>query len=122
TNFNFKRTVGLLVPKLSSRTIRQAVGFVGCVIMTHNVYPHYALVQSRKVDPKKRGTIQEAINYYTSESSVALFVSFLINLFVTTVFAKGFYDTKQAVTIGLVNAGQYLDKKYGGGLMRVLYI
>ncbi|GJV94461.1 metal transporter Nramp2-like protein [Tanacetum coccineum] len=114
--------IGLLVPKLSSRTIRQAVGVVGCVIMPHNVYLHSALVQSRKVDPKKRGRVQEAINYYTIESSIALFVSFLINLFVTTVFAKGFYGTKQADTIGLVNAGQYLEKKYGGGLMPVLYI
>ncbi|XP_073282945.1 metal transporter Nramp2-like, partial [Primulina huaijiensis] len=30
--------VGLLIPKLSSRTVRQAVGVVGCVIMPHNVF------------------------------------------------------------------------------------
>nr|XP_043636442.1 metal transporter Nramp2-like [Erigeron canadensis] len=114
--------IGLLVPKLSSRTIRQAVGVVGCVIMPHNVFLHSALVQSRKVDPTKKGRVQEAINYYTIESSAALFVSFLINVFVTTVFAKGFYGTKQADSIGLVNAGQYLEKKYGGGFMPVLYI
>lgn len=114
--------IGLLVPKLSSRTIRQAVGVVGCVIMPHNVFLHSALVQSRKIDPNKKGKVQEAINYYTIESSVALFVSFMINLFVTTVFAKGFYGTKQADSIGLVNAGQYLEQKYGGGFMPVLYI
>lgn len=114
--------IGLLVPKLSSRTIRQAVGVVGCVIMPHNVFLHSALVQSRKIDPKKKGRVQEAINYYTIESSAALFVSFMINLFVTTVFAKGFYGTKQADGIGLVNAGQYLEQKYGGGFMPVLYI
>ncbi|KAI7756174.1 hypothetical protein M8C21_017448, partial [Ambrosia artemisiifolia] len=114
--------IGLLVPKLSSRTIRQAVGVVGCVIMPHNVFLHSALVQSRKIDPTKKGRVQEAINYYTIESSIALFVSFMINLCVTTVFAKGFYNTKQANTIGLVNAGQYLEKKYGGGFMPVLYI
>ncbi|KAD4585706.1 hypothetical protein E3N88_23307 [Mikania micrantha] len=114
--------IGLLVPKLSSRTIRQAVGVVGCVIMPHNVFLHSALVQSRKIDPSKKGKVQEAINYYTIESSIALFVSFIINLCVTTVFAKGFYNTKQADSIGLVNAGQYLEKKYGGGFMPVLYI
>ncbi|KAI3763022.1 hypothetical protein L1987_53469 [Smallanthus sonchifolius] len=114
--------IGLLVPKLSSRTIRQAVGVVGCVIMPHNVFLHSALVQSRKIDPNKKGRVQEAINYYTIESSIALFISFMINLFVTTVFAKGFYNTKQANSIGLVNAGQYLEKKYGGGFMPVLYI
>nr|QXI73434.1 metallothionin [Taraxacum ohwianum] len=114
--------IGLLIPKLSSRTIRQAVGVVGCVIMPHNVFLHSALVQSRKIDPNKKGRVQEAINYYTIESSIALLVSFMINLFVTTVFAKGFHNTKQADTIGLVNAGQYLEKKYGGGFMPVLYI
>lgn len=114
--------VGILVPRLSSKTIRQAVGVVGCVIMPHNVFLHSALVQSRKIDPKRRGRVQEAINYYSIESSVALLVSFMINLFVTTIFAKGFHGTKQANNIGLVNAGQYLEEKYGGGLFPILYI
>lgn len=114
--------IGLLVPKLSSRTIRQAVGVVGCVIMPHNVFLHSALVQSRKIDPNKKGQVQEALNYYSIESSAALFVSFIINLCVTTVFAKGFYGSKQAETIGLVNAGQYLEEKYGGGLFPILYV
>ncbi|KAH6781108.1 NRAMP metal ion transporter 2 [Perilla frutescens var. hirtella] len=114
--------IGLLVPKLSSRTIRQAVGVVGCVIMPHNVFLHSALVQSRQIDPNKKGQVQEALNYYSIESSAALFVSFIINLCVTTVFAKGFYGSKQAKTIGLVNAGQYLEEKYGGGLFPILYV
>ncbi|KAA8528477.1 hypothetical protein F0562_035832 [Nyssa sinensis] len=114
--------IGLLVPKLSSRTIRQAVGVVGCVIMPHNVFLHSALVQSRKIDPNKKGQVQEALNYYSIECSAALLVSFMINLFATTVFAKGFYGTKQADSIGLVNAGQFLQEKYGGGLFPILYI
>ncbi|KAM6542867.1 hypothetical protein CsatB_007314 [Cannabis sativa] len=114
--------IGLLVPRLGSKTIRQAVGVVGCVIMPHNVFLHSALVQSRNVDPHKKSKVQEALNYYSIESSVALFISFMINLFVTSVFAKGFYGTKQADSIGLVNAGQYLQDKYGGGLLPILYI
>ncbi|XP_062101296.1 metal transporter Nramp2 [Humulus lupulus] len=113
---------GLLVPRLGSKTIRQAVGVVGCVIMPHNVFLHSALVQSRNVDPHKKSKVQEALNYYSIESSVALLISFMINLFVTSVFAKGFYGTKQADSIGLVNAGQYLQDKYGGGLLPILYI
>ncbi|KAL5993868.1 hypothetical protein ACLOJK_038225 [Asimina triloba] len=113
---------GILVPKLSSRTIRQAVGVMGGVIMPHNVFLHSALVQSRKIDINKKGRIQEALNYYSIESMAALAVSFMINLFVTTVFAKGFYGTKVADSIGLVNAGQYLQEKYGGGLFPILYI
>ncbi|KAK4749423.1 hypothetical protein SAY87_026872 [Trapa incisa] len=114
--------LGILVPKLSSRTIQQAVGLVGCVIMPHNVFLHSALVQSREVDQRKRGQVQEALRYYSIESTAALVISFIINLFVTTVFAKGFYGTPVAGSIGLVNAGQYLQEKYGGGFFPILYI
>ncbi|XP_043708465.1 metal transporter Nramp3-like [Telopea speciosissima] len=114
--------IGVVVPKLSSKTIRQAVSVVGCVIMPHNVYLHSALVQSRKVEIHKRGRVQEALNYYTIESTAALAISFMINLFVTTVFAKGFYGTDKADSIGLGNAGQYLQEKYGGGRFPILYI
>ncbi|XP_070028404.1 metal transporter Nramp2 isoform X2 [Nicotiana tabacum] len=114
--------IGLLLPRLSSKTIQKAVGVVGCVITPHNVFLYSALVQTRKIDPKKKEKVQEALNYYTIESSIAVFVSFSINLMVTTVFAKGFYATPQAHSIGLVNAGQYLQERYGGGLFPILYI
>ncbi|KAJ3691806.1 hypothetical protein LUZ61_020970 [Rhynchospora tenuis] len=113
---------GVLVPQLSSKTIKQAVGVVGCLIMPHNVFLHSALVQSRKIDISKKGRVREAMNYYTIESSIALFVSFIINVCVTTVFAKGFYGSKEADSIGLENAGQLLQTKYGGRLFPILYI
>lgn len=90
--------------------------------MPHNVFLHSALVQSRKIDPNKENHVREALNYYSIESTVALIISFTINLFVTTVFAKGFYGTKEANSIGLENAGQFLQEKYGGGLFPILYI
>ncbi|GFP99521.1 metal transporter nramp3 [Phtheirospermum japonicum] len=114
--------LGVLVPKLSSNTIQQAVGVVGCIIMPHNVFLHSALVQSRDVDNRKVGRVREALNYYSIESGIALAISFMINLFVTTVFAKAFYGTEQADSIGLVNAGQYLQDKFGGGFFPILYI
>lgn len=122
TKFHASTISGLLVPKLSSRTIRQAVGVVGCVIMPHNVFLHSALVQSRKVNPKKQSRVREALKYYSIESTLALVISFAINLFVTTVFAKGFFGTDEAKSIGLENAGQYLNDKFGGGTLPILYI
>ncbi|KAL8058719.1 hypothetical protein ABFX02_03G038300 [Erythranthe guttata] len=113
---------GMIIPRLSSETIPKAVGVVGCVITPYNVFLYSALVQSRKIDLKKKGRVQEALNYYTIESLIAVFVSLIINLFVTTVFAKGFFGTPQANTIGLVNAGEYLQKRYGGGVLPILYI
>lgn len=113
---------GLLIPRLSSKTLRQAVEIVGCVITPHNVFLHSALVQSRDIDIRNKGQVQEALNYYSIESSVALLVTLLINLSVITVFARVFYGTEQANGIGLVNAGQYLEERYGGGLFPILYI
>ncbi|CAI0405664.1 unnamed protein product [Linum tenue] len=114
--------LGILIPKLSSKTIKQAVGVVGCIIMPHNVFLHSALVQSRDVDRSKKGRVDEALRYYGIESTAALAVSFFINLCVTTVFAKAFYGTEVANSIGLVNAGQLLQDKYGGGIFPILYI
>ncbi|KAL6599497.1 hypothetical protein ACP70R_045634 [Stipagrostis hirtigluma subsp. patula] len=108
--------IGTLVPKLSSRTIKQAVGLVGCVITPHNVFLHSALVQSRKIDPDNEYQVREALRYYSIESTLALVVPFMINLFVMTVFAKGFYGTKEAGNIGLENAGKYLQEKFGRNL------
>ncbi|WOL12637.1 metal transporter Nramp2 [Canna indica] len=114
--------IGVVVPKLSSSTIRQAVGIVGCIIMPHNVFLHSALVQSRKIDNENKSHVREAMRYYSIESTIALLVSLFINVCVTTVFAKGFYGTEVANTIGLENAGQFLQDKYGGTLFPILYI
>ncbi|KAK7338371.1 hypothetical protein VNO77_18978 [Canavalia gladiata] len=100
--------LGILVPKLNSRTIQQAVGVVDCLIMPHNVFLHSALIQSRQVDCSKKGRVLEALNYFSIESILTLIVSFVINIFVTTSFAKGFYGIKLANSIGLVNARRYL--------------
>lgn len=113
---------GLLVPKVTSKTLRQAVEIIGCVITPHNVFLHSALVQSRNIDIRNKGQVQEALNYYTIESTLALIVTFFINLSVMTVFARVFHGTDQAGSIGLMNAGQYLQEKYGGGFFPILYI
>ncbi|XP_067449375.1 natural resistance-associated macrophage protein 2-like isoform X1 [Thunnus thynnus] len=74
----------------------QAVGIVGAVIMPHNIYLHSALVKSREVDRTNKKEIKEANKYFFIESTVALFVSFLINVFVVAVFAEGFYGRTNA--------------------------
>lgn len=87
---------------------------MGCIIMPHNVFLHSALVQSREVDNRNVSRVREAITYFSIESVAALTISFVINLLVTSVFAKAFYGTQEANSIGLGNAGQYLQEKYGG--------
>lgn len=49
------------------------------------------LCQSREVDRSNKKEVREANKYFFMEASIALFVSFLINVFVVAVFAEAFY-------------------------------
>lgn len=74
-----------------SDELLQGIGIVGAIIMPHNIYLHSALVKSRAVNRKMKEAVSEANMYFFIEAAIALFVSFLINVFVTAVFAEGFY-------------------------------
>eukprot|EP01059_Diplonema_ambulator_P017117 TRINITY_DN29101_c0_g1_i1.p1 TRINITY_DN29101_c0_g1~~TRINITY_DN29101_c0_g1_i1.p1 ORF type:complete len:557 (+),score=189.59 TRINITY_DN29101_c0_g1_i1:53-1672(+) len=88
-------------PRISSNdNFQTAAGLIGAVIMPHNLFLHSALVLSRKVprDFKKdeqlaNYRVSEAIYYNHIESTIALLVSFVINLFVVGVFAHLAYYT-----------------------------
>ncbi|XP_051528270.1 natural resistance-associated macrophage protein 2 isoform X1 [Myxocyprinus asiaticus] len=85
---------GMFVPYCSGcgpAQLGQAVGIVGAVIMPHNIYLHSALVKSREINRANKEEVKEANRYYFIESSIALFVSFLVNVFVVAVFAEAFY-------------------------------
>ncbi|KAK7909619.1 hypothetical protein WMY93_014303 [Mugilogobius chulae] len=92
---------GMFVPSCDScgsAQLLQAVGIVGAVIMPHNIYLHSALVKSREVDRSNSREVKEANKYFFIESCLALFVSFIINVFVVAVFAEAFYgQTNQEV-------------------------
>ncbi|XP_029287360.1 natural resistance-associated macrophage protein 2-like isoform X1 [Cottoperca gobio] len=72
--------------------LEQAVGIVGAVIMPHNIYLHSALVKSRDIDRKNKNEVKEANKYFFIEATIALFISFLINVFVVAVFAQAFFN------------------------------
>ncbi|CAI9606445.1 unnamed protein product [Staurois parvus] len=85
---------GMFFPYCSgcgSPELLQAVGIIGAIIMPHNIYLHSSLVKSREVDRRNKKEVSEANKYFLIESTIALFVSFLINLFVMAVFAEAFY-------------------------------
>ncbi|XP_035938985.1 natural resistance-associated macrophage protein 1 isoform X1 [Halichoerus grypus] len=86
---------GLLLPSCPGcgrPELLQAVGIVGAIIMPHNIYLHSALVKSREIDRSRRTDIREANMYFLIESTIALSVSFFINLFVVAVFGQAFYQ------------------------------
>uniref|UniRef100_A0AAY5L584 Solute carrier family 11 member 2 n=1 Tax=Esox lucius TaxID=8010 RepID=A0AAY5L584_ESOLU len=95
--------------------MEQAVGIVGAVIMPHNIYLHSALVKSRQIDRRNNEEVKEANKYYFIESTIALFVSFLINVFVVAVFCvpvnlgQSFVTPTEALyiwAVGILAAGQ----------------
>ncbi|KAM7362171.1 solute carrier family member malvolio isoform 2-T2 [Cochliomyia hominivorax] len=96
-----------------SQVLLQAVGIVGAVIMPHNLYLHSALVKSRDVDRRQPSKVREANYYFFIEATVALFVSFIINLFVVAVFAHGMYGkTNNDVLQVCQNQSMYEDAKH----------
>ncbi|XP_066855562.1 natural resistance-associated macrophage protein 1 isoform X4 [Anser cygnoides] len=78
-------------PGCGREELLQAVGIVGAIIMPHNIFLHSSLVKTRAIDRSKKEEVQEANAYFLTESCLALFVSFLINLFVMAVFGEAFY-------------------------------
>lgn len=83
---------GMVVPKVSSYALTQAVGILGAVIMPHNIYLHSALVTSRKLNRNNEDRVGESMKYNAIESGFALFVSFLVNLAVVSTFAVSYFE------------------------------
>ncbi|KAM9785807.1 natural resistance-associated macrophage protein 2-like [Neosynchiropus ocellatus] len=83
--------------------LTQAVGIVGAVIMPHNIYLHSALVKSRDVNRTNKKQVSDANKYFFIESAIALFVSFLINVFVVAVFAEAFYGRTNTEVYSVCN-------------------
>ncbi|KAL1464936.1 hypothetical protein WDU94_004539 [Cyamophila willieti] len=100
---------GLFIPGCDgcgSKELMQAVGIVGAVIMPHNLYLHSGLVKSREVNRADKAKVKEANYYFFIESCVALAVSFVINVFVVSVFAHGLY-AKTNIEVRDVCAAQH---------------
>eukprot|EP00762_Andalucia_godoyi_P000251 ANDGO_03213.mRNA.1 Metal transporter nramp1 homolog len=110
---------GLAIPYVSSNNVTQAVGILGAVIMPHNLFLHSGLVLSRKINRSDQKRVRSAIFYNTIESTISLFVSFVINLFVVAVFAEAFYGSDDADAIGLQNAGYKLRDVYGDAALYI---
>ncbi|XP_052254510.1 uncharacterized protein LOC127860466 isoform X1 [Dreissena polymorpha] len=107
---------GLAIPwcqDCDKSQVQQLVGIVGAVIMPHNLYLHSALVQSRDIDRKNKHAVKEANMYYAIESTIALLVSFIINMFVMAVFASVFSDRADKEDASLRLAGDWLYERYG---------
>ena len=60
------------------------------------------LLQSRDVNRNDKPAVKEANKYYFIEACIALFISFLINVFVVAIFAEGFYGKQSSEIVSEV--------------------
>lgn len=60
----------------------------------------FLIPQSREVNRNNKKDVKEANKYFFIESSMALFISFLINVFVVAVFAQAFYKKTNMEVVG----------------------
>ncbi|KAM6332787.1 LOW QUALITY PROTEIN: natural resistance-associated macrophage protein 1 [Podargus strigoides] len=85
-------------PGCGREELLQAVGIIGAIIMPHNIFLHFSLVKTWATDQSKKEVVQEANVYFLTKSCLALFVSFLINLFTMAVFGEAFYHQRNEDT------------------------
>jgi natural resistance-associated macrophage protein 2 len=78
---------GAAIPSVPEGSLSAMIGLIGSVIMPHNFYLHSSLVLTRKINIKCRNAVNEANIYNTIESSMSLFISFIINMAVIGTFA-----------------------------------
>ncbi|EOD15236.1 hypothetical protein EMIHUDRAFT_245923 [Emiliania huxleyi CCMP1516] len=83
---------GWALPGLQSYAVTQAVGTVGAVIMPHNLFLHSGVVLSRRVPRSTPRRVNESIWYTRIESTLALLLSFYINLAVVATNDASFFD------------------------------
>lgn len=82
--------------------------------MINSVFSLFA--QSREINRNNKKEVKEANKYFFIESTVALFVSFLINVFVVAVFAQAFYQKTNSKVVGMT----YSRKASSSGLLMLL--
>ena len=82
----------------------QFTAVIGSIIMPQNIFLHSSLVQTRKhLECSKK----EFIKIFKIETAIILFISFLINFSLVSIFSSPQYSDK---TITLENAGTYLKE------------
>ena len=97
-----------------------ALGILGATVMPHNLYLHSAVVQTRKIgeDPAAKRT---AIRYGTLDSTVALFLAFLINAAILILSAATFHGTGHENVADIGDAYKLLTPLLGTSLASTLF-
>ena len=68
-----------------------ALGIIGATVMLHNLYLHFSISQTRKVDYQNPTSIKQAVRFMTWDSNLQLTVAFVVNSLLLILGASLFY-------------------------------
>ena len=120
----FSAMLGGLVP--TTQIVRNpdmlfiAIGILGATVMPHNLYLHSAVVQTRDIG-EDVASKKEAIRYATIDSTVALFLAFLINGAILVLAAATFHGTGHESVADIGDAYKLLSPLLGTSLASILF-
>ncbi len=97
-----------------------AVGILGATVMPHNLYLHSAIVQTRDIGDDTASK-REAIRHGTIDSTVALFIAFLINGAILVLAAATFHGTGHESVAEIGDAYKLLSPLLGVSLASGLF-
>ena len=97
-----------------------AIGILGATVMPHNLYLHSAVVQTRNVGTDSASK-REAIKYGTIDSTVALFLAFLINGAILILAAATFHGSGHESVADIGDAYKLLSPLLGTSLASILF-
>ena len=86
-----------LVPHLNGANLYIAIGILGATVMPHNLYLHSALVQTRRIGPKREDQ-RAACRFNLVDSVVALNGALLVNAAILVLAASVFFTRHIVVT------------------------
>jgi manganese transport protein len=97
-----------------------AIGILGATVMPHNLYLHSAVVQTRNVGAGVASK-REAIRHGAIDSTVALFLAFLINAAILVLASATFHGTGHQSVADIGDAYTLLSPLLGTSIASVLF-
>ncbi len=109
---------GLFVPRLSGKTIFIAMGMLGAVVMPHNIYLHSNVIQSRDWSGNEERK-RKLIRFQDIDTTVAMFMGWLVNSAMIIVAAAVFF--KHNVVVTSIEQASATLKPLAGSFAQLLF-
>jgi manganese transport protein len=97
-----------------------AVGILGATVMPHNLYLHSSIAQTRRI-AKSDGGRKEAIRLSTVDTTLSLFLAFLVNAAILVLAGAAFHHSGNTQVAEIDDAYRLLEPLMGSALAPLLF-